>query len=153
MKTITLYPSLENVMDDFNQYVDSFFNDFRGSHSAPASRLFGRNVGFPVVDLRDTENAYIMDVELPGYDEKSIQVHVDNNRLTIESVQREETADGKEEGPYLIKERRNHSFSRVFQLPANVDPSAITAAFKNGVLNLEIKKRPESQKRLIQINS
>jgi HSP20 family protein len=41
----------------------------------------------------------------------------------------------------------------VFQLPENADPAAITAAFKNGVLSLEIKKRAEAQKRLIQINS
>ncbi|MDR2194342.1 MAG: Hsp20/alpha crystallin family protein [Treponema sp.] len=153
MKTITLYPSIENVMDDFNQYVDSFFNDFRSSHAAPASRLFGRNVEFPAVDLQSTENAYIMEIDLPGHDEKSVQVHVDNNRLTIESVQQEEKTAHKDEGSYLIKERRNHSFTRVFQLPENADPSAITAVFKNGVLNLEIKKRAEAQKRLIQINS
>ncbi|MDR1074273.1 MAG: Hsp20/alpha crystallin family protein [Treponema sp.] len=152
MKTITLYPSLENVMDDFNQYVDSFFNDFRGSHAAPASRLFGRNAGLPAVDLRDTENAYVMDVELPGYEEKTIQVHVDGVRLTIESGQQEK-ASNKDEGRYLIKERTIRSFSRVFQLPENADPAAITASFKNGVLSLEIKKCAEAQKRLIQINS
>ncbi|MDR2446099.1 MAG: Hsp20/alpha crystallin family protein [Treponema sp.] len=152
MKTITLYPSLENVMDDFNRYVDSFFSDFRGSQATPASRLFGKGAGLPAVDLRDMENTYIMDIELPGYDEKSIQVHVDGGRLTIESAQQEE-ASNKDEGRYLIKERASRSFSRVFQLPENADPAEITASFKNGILTLEIKKRAEAQKRLIQINS
>jgi HSP20 family protein len=139
-------------MDDFNRYVDSFLSDFHGSHAAPASRLFSRSAGFPAVDLRDTEDAYIMDVDLPGYEEKNIQVHVDGGRLTIESAQQEE-ASNKDERRYLIKERANHTFSRVFQLPENADPAAITAAFKNGILSLEIKKRAEAQKRLIQINS
>ncbi|MDR2783656.1 MAG: Hsp20/alpha crystallin family protein [Treponema sp.] len=151
MKTITLYPSLENVMDDFNRYVDSFFNDFRGQPT-PASRLFGKSAGFPAVDLRDMDKSYIMEIELPGYDEKSVQVHVDGGRLIIESGQQEEASD-KDEGRYLIKERMSRSFSRVFQLPENADPAEITASFKNGILTLEIKKRAEAQKRLIQINS
>jgi HSP20 family molecular chaperone IbpA len=157
MKTVTLYPVIENVMGDFNRYVDSFFNDFHGSHFAPASRVFNRgSFGLPAINLRDTENAYILEAELPGCDEKNIRVHVDNNRLTIESVRQEEAsekeASEKTEGTYLIKERRNRSFSRGFQLPDNADPAAISAVFKNGILNLEIKKRAESQKRLIQIN-
>ena len=92
-----------------------------------------------------------MEAELPGYDEKNIQVHVDNKRLTIESAAEEEKEE-KSEGKYLIKERRSRSFSRVFQLPESADSDAVRAVFKNGVLTLDIKKRPESQKRLIQIN-
>ncbi len=144
MKTVTLYPTLENVMD-------SFFNDFRGLRSAPASYTLPKSFGFPSIDLKETENAYIMEAELPGYDEKNIQVHVDNKRLTIESAAEEEKEE-KSEGKYLIKERRSHSFSRVFQLPESADSDAVRAVFKNGVLTLDIKKRPESQKRLIQIN-
>ncbi|MDR0374454.1 MAG: Hsp20/alpha crystallin family protein [Treponema sp.] len=52
-----------------------------------------------------------------------------------------------------MRERLSRSFSRVFQLPENADPTQITASFKNGVLTLEIKKRAEAQKHLIQIKS
>ncbi|MDR1126637.1 MAG: Hsp20/alpha crystallin family protein, partial [Treponema sp.] len=88
----------------------------------------------------------------PGYAEKNIEVHVDGNRLTIESKQAEAETTKKDEERYIIRERRQHSFSRVFQLPDNADPNAISATFKNGVLSLEIKKQTESQKRVIQIN-
>jgi HSP20 family protein len=113
----------------------------------------------PVVDIQECDKAYILEVELPGYDEKNIQVHVNNSTLTIESKQEEqnqkETAEKseteKQKGAYVIRERRLASFSRSFTLPDNADPEQISAGFKNGVLSLEIKKRPEAQKRVIQI--
>jgi HSP20 family protein len=52
----------------------------------------------------------------------------------------------------MIRERRSSSFSRSFRLPENADPENIAASFKNGILSLEISKRAESQKRVIQIN-
>jgi HSP20 family protein len=115
--------------------------------------MFNRSFNLPSVDLRETDNAYVLDAELPGYDEKNIEVHVDGNRLTIESKQVEEHTDKADRCNYIIRERRSRAFSRVFQLPDNADSKAISAVFKNGVLSLEIKKQTEAQKRVIQINS
>jgi HSP20 family protein len=150
MKTVTLYrPSFQNVLEEFDRYFDSFFGN--SSHDAHIPTApFKAGGWLPAVDLRETENAYFLEAELAGYDEKDIEVHVDNNRLSIASKQVEE--EEKTEGVYLIKERGIRSFSRMFKLPENADSSAITAAFKNGVLTLEIKKRVETQKRLIKIN-
>lgn len=104
------------------------------------------------MDIKETEAAYVMDVELPGYDEDSIDVHIDNGKLTIASKY-EEKHEKKEGTNFLLHERRVNSFSRCFNLPENADPESINASFKNGILNMEIKKRPESQKRTIQINA
>ncbi|MDR0645246.1 MAG: Hsp20/alpha crystallin family protein [Treponema sp.] len=148
MKTVALYRP--NFMDEFDHYMESFFGDMPVKSMAS---LLRRGIDFPAVDLRETDGAYLLDAELPGYDEKNINIHVDGNRLTIESKQAETETTEKDEGSYIIRERRQHSFSRVFQLPDNADSNAISAVFKNGILSLEIKKQTESQKRVIQINS
>jgi HSP20 family protein len=151
MKTLATYRpnTIQNTLSDFDRYFESFFGD---SILAPAARMLNQ---LPAVDIRETENAYVLDMDLPGYDEKSIEVHVDGSSLTIASKQ-EDTRDAKKEeenqGTYVLRERRVHSFSRSFKLPENADPESVSAAFKNGILNLQIKKRAEAQKRTIQIS-
>ena len=152
MKTVTMYRpnTIQNALSDFDRYFESFFGD---SLLAPVNRVFNN---LPAVDIRETEKSYLLDMELPGYDEKGINVHIDNNNLSIASKQ-EETKEEKnagegDEGTYVLRERRINTFSRSFKLPENADPEAVSAAFRNGVLSLEIKKRAEAQKRLIRIN-
>ncbi|MDR2160271.1 MAG: Hsp20/alpha crystallin family protein [Treponema sp.] len=152
MKTLTLYrPFIENALSDFDRYMENVFGD---SPSLPSDRIFNHA---PACDVRETENSYIIEAELPGYDEKEIHVHVDGGALTIESGQEEvrdvnEKKEKKDGGNYLIRERRARSFSRSFKLPDNADPDKVSASFRNGILSLEIKKRAEARKRLIQIN-
>ena len=151
MKALATYRpnTIQNALSDFDRYFESFFGD---SLMAPAARMLNQ---LPAVDIRETENAYVLDMELPGYDEKNIEVHVDGSSLTIASKQ-EEARDAKKEeenqGTYVLRERRVRSFSRSFKLPENADPESVSAAFKNGILNLQIKKRAEAQKRTIQIS-
>ncbi|MDR2633716.1 MAG: Hsp20/alpha crystallin family protein [Treponema sp.] len=157
MKSVTLYrpAMLENALDDFDRYVESFFGD---SSLLPSARVFSH---LPAVDIRETKNAYVLEAELPGYTEESIQIHVDGGTLTIESKQDDSNArnvsekqgqkEEKEEKVFIIRERRRSAFTRSFKLPENVDPDTISAHFHNGILTLEIKKRMESQKRMIPI--
>jgi HSP20 family protein len=163
MKTVTLYRpfNIENALNDFDRYLETFFGD---SPLSPTDRVFNH---LPAVDIREKDDAYLLEADLPGYDEKGIQVHVDGGALTIESRQDEtsrrdlspekdrnaEKDAGKGKDLFLIRERRTSSFSRSFRLPENADPNAVAASFKNGILSLEIKKRSEAQKRMIQINA
>ena len=151
MKTLSVYrpAALQNALSDFDRYFESFFGD---SLLAPAARLFNQT---PAVDIQETDNGYVLDMELPGYDEKNINVHVDGSNLTIASKQEDEKKIEGKQGQcvYLLRERKESSFSRSFKLPENADPEGVIAAFKNGVLTLEIKKRAEAQKRTIQINA
>jgi HSP20 family protein len=154
MKALTMYRPLSvgDALNDLDHYLESFFGD---SMLNPVERAFGR---LPAVDVREKEDAYILEADLPGCDEKDIQVHVDGGNLTIES-RREEEKERKENGgnsrrgSYLIRERRSSSFNRSFKLPENADPDQVNAAFRNGILTMEIKKRREAQKRLIHINA
>jgi HSP20 family protein len=152
MKAVTLYrPNvLENALSGFDRCLDSFFGD---NFLSPADRIFNR---LPSVDVRETEKAYVLEAELPGLDEKDIEIRLDGNNLTIESKKVEEKNEerGAEagNGNYLIRERRFSSFSRSFRLPENADREGISASFENGILSLEINKKAEAQAKLIQIS-
>jgi HSP20 family protein len=158
MKTVALYHpfTIEKALDDFDRYMGSFFGE------SPLVPAFGKTGQAPAVDIRETDDVYLVEAELPGYDEKTIRVQVDGNILTIDSKKEEENTrdvspkkDGKKEGEdrFIIRERRSASFSRSFRLPEDADTESVSAAFKNGILKLEIKKRAGSQKRVIQIGT
>jgi HSP20 family protein len=145
--------TLESALTDFNRYLESFFGD--DPSLAPVDRVLNR---LPAVDVREKEDAYIVEAELPGYEEKDIQVHVEGGNLTIESKkedekERKENAKEAKNSTFLIRERRTSSFSRSFKLPDNADAEQVSASFKNGILTMEIKKRGEAQRRLIHINA
>ena len=142
MKTVSRYRPM-NVVD---QLLESFFDSslvpFTGN---PMSHKL------PPVDVQETADTYLVEAELPGFDEKQIKVQVEGGKLTIESASGEKKEE--KDGNYLIRERRDVSFCRSFTLPENADTESVSAAFKNGVLSLEIKKRTGSARRLIEINA
>jgi len=149
MKTISFYRpnTLENIMSEFDNCLESL-----DSLLPPTTRLFNH---MPAVDVRETENSYILEMELPGYDEKDINVHVDGSNLTIASKKEaeEENKNAEKQGIFLIKERRTTSFTRTFKLPQNANSEAVKASFRNGILILEIIKHAEAHKRAILINA
>jgi len=151
MKAVTMYhPNvIRNVLSDFDRCFESFFGD---SILTPVERIFNNT---PAVDIRETEKAYVMEMELPGYDEKNIDVHIDGSHLSIASKQEETREDKKEKdsNAYILRERRLNSFRRSFKLPDDADPATVNAVFKNGILIMEIQKRLETQKRAIQIST
>ena len=151
MKAMTVYRpnTIQNALSDFDRYFESFFGD---SVLSPSTRILNR---LPAVDVRETEKAYIVDMELPGYDEKDIEIHIDGASLSIASKQEEVSGNKEKEadnGTWLLRERHVSSFSRSFKLPDNANPEEVNAEFKNGVLKMEINKRAEAQKRAIRIN-
>ena len=147
MKTLVAYRpnTIHNALSDFDRYFGSFFGD---SVFTPAARSIKH---LPAVDVRETEKSYMIEMELPGFDEKNIEIHVDGGKLSIASKQEEEKTDAPEKDSWILRERRVNAFSRSFKLPENANPEEVTADFKNGILSLEIQKRPEAQKRLIKI--
>lgn len=98
----------------------------------------------PAVDIVEKDNAYEVTAELPGMDEKNIEVKLDNGGLTIKGEKQEEKEE-KRKG-YHLKERRFGSFERYFAIPEGVDTGKIEANFKKGVLTVTLPKKPEAQK-------
>ena len=101
-------------------------------------------VAAPAVDLVEHDKAFEMTVDLPGMDEKHVEVKLAGGVLTIKGEKEEAKEDKKE--AYHVKERRYGSFERAVRLPEGVDPDKIEAAFKKGVLTVTMPKTPEAQK-------
>jgi HSP20 family protein len=85
-----------------------------------------------------------MTAELPGLDEKNIEVNLANGVLTIKGQKEEDKVEKKED--FHLRERRFGSFSRSVRVPDAVDVDKIEADFKNGVLKVTLPKKPEAQK-------
>jgi len=102
-----------------------------------------------VVDVREEENGYILEAELPVFDQNDVDAKVEENLLTISSAKKKNTK--KEKTGYLLRERMETSFSRSFVLPQNVDRQTISAKFKNGLLVLEMHKKKEDMTRSIEV--
>jgi len=129
------------TMDLFNW--DRVFDNYFGDHDY--------SVGRPSVDVREDEDNYIVEVELPGLSEKDVEVKVENGVLTIAS-RKDESKEEKDEG-YIRKERRHFSFKRSFSLPENVDVEKIAANFKNGLLDIAVPKAAAVKPKLIEVKT
>jgi len=103
----------------------------------------------PAVDIADTEKAYEITVELPGLDEKNVEVKFSDGVLTIKGEKKEEKEEKKKD--YHVSERRYGSFQRSFTVPDGIDANKIDATFKDGVLAVTLPKTPEAQRKEKQI--
>lgn len=127
--------------------MNRLFDDaFVGWGPPAATRREADEARAPRIDLRDADHAVEIEAELPGVDEKDINVEISDNLLTIRGEKRFERKDERE-GEYRLLERSYGSFSRSMTLPFAVDPDAVEASFKNGVLKLTLPKPPEAQAR------
>ena len=103
---------------------------------------FGTNV--PAVDMSEDDRAYSIAAELPGLEEKDIDVSVTGDLLTIKGEKRQEKEEKNKN--WYVSERTYGSFQRAFTLPAGVDRDKIAAAFAKGVLTITLPKSAEAQK-------
>jgi HSP20 family protein len=106
--------------------------------------------GAPAVDLSETETEYRLTADLPGVEEKDMEVKLSDGVLTIKGERSEETK--KEEKDYHLSERRYGSFQRSLRVPASVDQDKITASFAKGVLSLVMPKTKEAQQKVRKID-
>ncbi|MGC2410981.1 MAG: Hsp20/alpha crystallin family protein [Methyloceanibacter sp.] len=100
--------------------------------------------GVPAVDMAEKDKEYEITAELPGMDEKNIDVKFADGVLTIKGEKKEEKEEKNKD--YYLSERRYGSFQRSFQVPESVDGDKIEAKFVNGVLTVRLPKSPEAQK-------
>lgn len=141
-------------IESLRRDIDRLFEDFgSGFWGTPLHRrMFGleplrREWGWtaePAVDFTETDKAYEVTAELPGMDEKNIEVKVVNSNLTIKGEKQEEKEEKKKD--YYLHERHFGSLERCFQVPEGVDTDKIEASFKKGVLTVTLPKKPEAQK-------
>ena len=104
----------------------------------------------PAVDIYEDTKKVVLKLEVPGIEEKALDVRVENNTLTVKGERKFEKEE-KEENFHRI-ERRYGSFYRAFTLPTTVDTEHIGASYTAGVLKLELNKKAEAQPKQIKIN-
>jgi len=131
----------DNLFDTF----DNFTRDlFRSSNTAlPAFRT----------DIRDAGDRFVLEAELPGFNKEDISLDLKDGILTITAQHKEDKEEKDDKGTYIRRERRYGSFSRSFDV-TGIDEGGITAAYKSGVLELNLPKAapvvPEARKIAIQ---
>jgi len=103
----------------------------------------------PAFEVKETTDSFVVRADLPGVDEKDLDIALHNGVLTVSgSRQSEERKEGES---YALYERQYGSFSRSFQLPDMADGERIDASLTNGVLSLTIAKKAEAKPRKIQL--
>ncbi|MDE2375810.1 Hsp20/alpha crystallin family protein [Bradyrhizobium sp.] len=146
-------PEAWHPFESLRKEVDRLFEDFgRGDfwgRSFPTLAGFEKNLtrkfaAAPAVDVVENDKAYEITAELPGMEEKDIEVKLANGGLTIKGEKKEEKEEKQKD--YYVSERRYGSFERYFALPDGIDADKIGASFKNGVLKVTLPKTAEAQK-------
>jgi HSP20 family protein len=104
----------------------------------------------PPVDIYEDEHSIQLKLEVPGIDEKDLDIKVENNTLTV-SGERKLEKEEKEENFHRV-ERRYGSFTRSFTLPNTVSTDDVQADYDNGVLKIKLNKRAEAKPKQIKVN-
>ena len=146
------WPALESMRREMDRLFDDFRFDFGWSPFRQSrfdlAPLWQREKSWgavPAVDIAEKENAYEITAELPGMDEKDIEVKYASGLLTIKGEKQEEKEEKKKD--YYLSERRYGSFQRSFSVPDGVDADKLEATFKSGVLKVTLPKSAEAQKK------
>jgi HSP20 family protein len=156
---------IRHPIGSLRREIDRLFDEFSGAWSQwPfGRRLFDQRVfeprlleprlwrdgvgeiNMPAVDIQESEQDYRISAELPGIDEKDVEVTVTDDSLAIRG-EKKQARDEREQG-YALSERAWGAFERNFSLPSGIDTSRISAEFARGVLTVTLPKTPEAQQK------
>lgn len=138
--------------DPFREFAtlqDRMTRLFRDSFGEGREESLTTSAFAPPVDVYEDEHNVTLKIEVPGIDEKDIDVRIENNMLTVHG-ERKFQKEEKEEN-YRRVERQYGSFTRSFTLPNTVDPNNVSADYDKGVLNIKLAKKAEAKPKQIKI--
>lgn len=123
------------------QEMDEAFDRFFGSLARPGELWPGKFA--PAIDISENDDEFVVKAELPGIAAKDLDVNLTGNLLTIKGEKKHEK---EEKGENFHRVERSYgSFSRTVEIPGDVREDAVTAQYKDGVLNLKLPKTEESK--------
>lgn len=137
------FRNLTTLQDQVNRLFEGSFSQGRGAQSDLATWA-------PAVDIFEAQNELVAKVDLPGVDEKDIDIRLENNTLTIRGERKFEKSVNEDN--YLRVERAYGSFTRTFSLPNTINAEGINATYSNGVLTVHMPKREESKPKQVKVN-
>ena len=117
----------------------NYYDPFRMMEQMEREFFGGQRHSSFSTDIRETENAYVLEADLPGFKKEDIHIDVSDNTLTISAERNSQSEEKDKDGSYLRRERSYGSFSRSFSLEG-VDEQGIKAGFTDGVLTLTMPK-------------
>ena len=146
------FGTVRRQMETLHREMDRLFDEMstETARTPFMPTAWGRELATPNIDETEDDKAFYVSIELPGMDEKDVDIMLSGRLLTIRGEKKE---DEKEEGKdYYRRERRFGSFRRTLELPGEVDESKIVASFKKGVLKVELPRTKEAQSKIKHID-
>jgi HSP20 family protein len=138
------FSTLQDRMNRMNRLFRESYSP-EGAEEALTATTFA-----PPVDVYEDEHNITLKIEVPGIDEKDIDVRIENNTLIVHGERKFEKEE-KEEN-FRRVERQYGSFTRSFSLPNSVDPGQVSAHYDRGVLNINLGKKAEAKPKQIKVN-
>jgi len=136
--TLVQYKNLKPANKSFNNLVDDFFNGWPSILRDDA----GLNINQTVpVNIKETENGYLLELVAPGMQKEDFRINLDNNLLTVSVEKKAETVNNSEKS--ISREYKFNSFKRSFTIDEKIDAENINATYLNGVLTLNLSKKAE----------
>ena len=135
-----MLPSIfgENLFDDMFD-MDAMFNNCH-------SELFGKHAkNLMKTDIRETENTYELDIDLPGFKKDDVQIELQNGYLTISAAKGVDKDEQDKKGRYIRQERYAGAMSRSFYVGENVTIEDMHARFESGILQISVPKNVQKQ--------
>ena len=136
---------LELVQRDFDHLLGRLFNG--GSQTQDGGRLAPYGV-----DIREDQDHFYVEAELPGFKKEDVSITLENQTLTISAERQDESQSEPSKGELLLNERRYRRFLRSFTLSPTVDEQSVNAKLSDGVLTITLNKREESKPRKIVVS-
>ena len=132
----------ENMFDEMFDHAFDMDAMFGGKNP-----LYGKHAkNLMKTDIRETDNTYELDVDLPGFQKDEVQVELEDGYLTISARKGLDKDEKDDQGRYIRQERYAGAMSRSFYVGENVKQEDITARFENGILSLSVPKEEEQKK-------
>lgn len=127
----------------------TLFNDFFDQGWSQGSSFAQAKSGVPAVNIKETDDEFVIDVAAPGMNKEDFSVDLDRRTLTISAEHKSD--EEKSEGNYKRREFNYSSFQRAFRVPVKVDEEKISAKYENGVLKVVLPKKEVEEKEVKQI--
>lgn len=148
LPTSTRRPATLRRGDNWASEMNRMFDEFLGY----SPRLATWSAWTPAADLFETSDEFVLEMELPGFDNEDIEVTVERGILTVTGRRTAESeADNGERVNYHVRERSFERFSRSFSLPQSVNADDVDAQYKNGILRVTLPKVAEAKPRQITV--
>ena len=131
-----------------HDHMDQLFNEAFGNVVERRRGEAETTLTLPI-DIRQTDEAYVLEASVPGFRPEDVEVTIDQNVLTITGTRKQESEEQR--GGFIRRERRTGSFHRQVVLPAEVRADEISAGFENGVLTVTVPRAQKSQPKRIPV--